>query len=265
MAVVAVLALLALPGAALRSGRAAARAGRRADELVRDPVHAERRPAAARRRAPTCARPPARSSPAALPRGPGARGRHEGVPRRRLRLPAARLRDRRACATRSSTSCTEAAATRATGSARAACRRSSTTSTRADPRQALIVVTPDGTADASWFDRLDGRAAQRGLRPATTSIGFVDRHYRTIADRRGRAIAGLSNGGHGATLPRRHRARPLQRRRRDVGQHRLGRASPAAPSSTRATARRGSTATCRCTSRATSTGSTSSWTSGRAA
>ena len=68
---------------------------------------------------------------------------------------------------------------------------------RADPRSALIVVTPDGTSDASWFDRLEGgpRNEEYVLRHL---IGFVDRNYRTLADRRGRAIAGLSNGGHGA-------------------------------------------------------------------
>src|SRR3954447_10924338 len=64
---------------------------------------------------------------------------------------------------------------------------------KADARNAVIVVTPDGTSDASGFDRLDG-STRNELYVLRAVIPFIDRHYRTIADRRGRAIAGLSNG-----------------------------------------------------------------------
>lgn len=67
---------------------------------------------------------------------------------------------------------------------------------RADARAAAIVVTPDGTPDASWFDRLDGSSRNQEYVLGSV-IPYVDRRFRTIADRRGRAIAGLSNGGHG--------------------------------------------------------------------
>jgi enterochelin esterase-like enzyme len=66
----------------------------------------------------------------------------------------------------------------------------------ADPRAAAIVVTPDGT-DGQWYDNIDG-----SLRNQTYVldylIPYVDRHFRTIASRNGRALDGLSNGGYGA-------------------------------------------------------------------
>lgn len=65
-----------------------------------------------------------------------------------------------------------------------------------DKRNALIAVMPDGT-DAQWYDSYD-----KTLLVETYFfdyvVPYIDRHYRTIADRRGRAIDGLSNGGFGA-------------------------------------------------------------------
>lgn len=63
-------------------------------------------------------------------------------------------------------------------------------------RQApLIVVMPDG--DRSFYcDTADGRAYEKAI--VQDLIGFVDTHFRTIARREGRSIAGLSMGGYGA-------------------------------------------------------------------
>ena len=66
-----------------------------------------------------------------------------------------------------------------------------------DKRNAVIVVMPDGTPDAGFFDAYDGRYLNERY-VLRYVIPFIDRHFRTIADRRGRVIDGLSNGGHGA-------------------------------------------------------------------
>lgn len=67
---------------------------------------------------------------------------------------------------------------------------------RKDPRNALIVVMPDGR-DAQWYDSYD-RTILNERYVLDHVMPYVERHFRTIADRRGRAIAGLSNGGYGA-------------------------------------------------------------------
>jgi S-formylglutathione hydrolase FrmB len=61
---------------------------------------------------------------------------------------------------------------------------------------AAIVVMPDGT-DAQWYDSLDGSLRNERY-VLDYVIPYVDRHFRTIAERSGRAIDGLSNGGYGA-------------------------------------------------------------------
>jgi enterochelin esterase-like enzyme len=66
-----------------------------------------------------------------------------------------------------------------------------------DENNAVIVVMPDGTSDAGWFDAYDARYLNERY-VLRYVIPYIDRHYRTIADRRGRVIDGLSNGGHGA-------------------------------------------------------------------
>jgi S-formylglutathione hydrolase FrmB len=65
-----------------------------------------------------------------------------------------------------------------------------------DHRNALIVISPDGTS-GQWYDAIDGslRNEEYVLRWV---VPYIDRHYRTIVDRRARAIDGLSNGGYGA-------------------------------------------------------------------
>ena len=66
----------------------------------------------------------------------------------------------------------------------------------ADPANAVIAVLPDGRS-GQWHDFLDGTFrietyVLRHLVPA------VDARFRTIDDRSGRAVIGLSNGGYGA-------------------------------------------------------------------
>ena len=65
----------------------------------------------------------------------------------------------------------------------------------------LIIVMPDGGSDGWYTDWYDG---DRPVQPRweTYHVGqlvpWIDATYRTIAARRGRAIAGLSMGGYGA-------------------------------------------------------------------
>jgi S-formylglutathione hydrolase FrmB len=66
----------------------------------------------------------------------------------------------------------------------------------ADARNAAIVVMPDGN-DAQWYDSIDG-TIQNERYVLDHVIPYVDNHFRTIADKAGRAIDGLSNGGYGA-------------------------------------------------------------------
>ena len=65
-----------------------------------------------------------------------------------------------------------------------------------DAANAAIVVMPDGT-DAQWHDSFDGLLRNQEYL-FDYLIPYVDRHFRTIAVRAGRAIDGLSNGGYGA-------------------------------------------------------------------
>ncbi len=67
-----------------------------------------------------------------------------------------------------------------------------------DPSRAVIAVMPDGNS-GNWHDYYDGAFMneQYVLRHV---VPYVDAHYRTIANRQGRAIGGLSNGGYGALL-----------------------------------------------------------------
>jgi diacylglycerol O-acyltransferase / trehalose O-mycolyltransferase len=62
---------------------------------------------------------------------------------------------------------------------------------RATARTPLIVVMPDGGRDATYTGRWTAYHARQLIR-------WVDARFRTVAARRGRAIAGLSMGGFGA-------------------------------------------------------------------
>ncbi len=57
-------------------------------------------------------------------------------------------------------------------------------------------MSPDGN-DAQWYDSYD-RTILNERYVLDYVMPYIDRHFRTIADRRGRAVAGLSNGGYGA-------------------------------------------------------------------
>jgi S-formylglutathione hydrolase FrmB len=65
-----------------------------------------------------------------------------------------------------------------------------------DPSKDLIVVTPDGGYMAEWRDEPSG-LLQIETYVVDHVLPYVDRYFRTIDDRRGRALAGLSNGGAG--------------------------------------------------------------------
>ena len=66
----------------------------------------------------------------------------------------------------------------------------------ADPANAVIVVMPDGRS-GQWFDYRDGSFLNEAY-VLDHLVPAVDDRFATIASRRGRAIAGLSNGGYGA-------------------------------------------------------------------
>jgi enterochelin esterase-like enzyme len=55
-----------------------------------------------------------------------------------------------------------------------------------------------GDPDPEWHDWGPGRNWETAA--AGESVRYVDRNYRTIASRRGRALIGLSAGGYGATI-----------------------------------------------------------------
>lgn len=65
-----------------------------------------------------------------------------------------------------------------------------------------ILVAPqgarDGDSDPEYLDWGPGRNWETAI--ATEVPSYVDRHFRTIANRRGRALVGLSAGGYGAVL-----------------------------------------------------------------
>jgi S-formylglutathione hydrolase FrmB len=66
----------------------------------------------------------------------------------------------------------------------------------ADPADAMIVVMPDATSSGSWKDDASGFPRNETY-VIDHVIPYVDTHLRTIADRSGRAMSGLSNGGAG--------------------------------------------------------------------
>ena len=82
---------------------------------------------------------------------------------------------------------------------------------------AVIQVVPDGSGLAAWFDRFDNnntsvqtaQKEEQGVAYGRTLnetyvlnwiIPYVDKHFRTIPTKAGRAIWGISNGGHGTML-----------------------------------------------------------------
>lgn len=67
----------------------------------------------------------------------------------------------------------------------------------ADTYQTLIVC-PDGDYSSWYFDSPMDSTMRYETYIATEVVDFIDKNYRTIADKNHRAITGLSMGGHGA-------------------------------------------------------------------
>ncbi len=64
----------------------------------------------------------------------------------------------------------------------------------------LILVCPDGGYDSWWLDSPMDSAVRYETFLAKELPAFIDKNYHTRADAGGRAISGLSMGGHGALL-----------------------------------------------------------------
>lgn len=62
----------------------------------------------------------------------------------------------------------------------------------------LIIVTPDGDPTSYYFDSPLVKTSQFETFIAKELVDKIDNTYRTIRDRKGRVLAGLSMGGHGA-------------------------------------------------------------------
>lgn len=62
----------------------------------------------------------------------------------------------------------------------------------------LIIVTPDGGHTSYYFDSPLDKTSQYETFISRELIEKIEGSYRTIQDRKGRVIAGLSMGGHGA-------------------------------------------------------------------
>ena len=67
----------------------------------------------------------------------------------------------------------------------------------ADQHQ-LIIVCPDGNFNSWYLDSPEQPNVKYETYVATELVNWIDSNYKTIAERKGRAITGLSMGGHGA-------------------------------------------------------------------
>lgn len=61
----------------------------------------------------------------------------------------------------------------------------------------IIFVCPDGKNSWYWDSPLNPSYRYETF-VSSELVKYIDKHYKTIADRKGRAITGLSMGGHGA-------------------------------------------------------------------
>lgn len=61
-----------------------------------------------------------------------------------------------------------------------------------------IIVCPDGNVTSWYFDSPVNPEWQYETYVSKELVSFIDAKYKTIKDRKGRAITGLSMGGHGA-------------------------------------------------------------------
>jgi len=62
----------------------------------------------------------------------------------------------------------------------------------------FIIVCPDGGFGSWYFDSPADETFQYETYVATELVGLIDQQYKTIKTKKGRAITGLSMGGHGA-------------------------------------------------------------------
>ncbi|MBI3718985.1 MAG: esterase family protein [Sphingobacteriales bacterium] len=62
----------------------------------------------------------------------------------------------------------------------------------------IIIVNPDGGWNSWYFDSPLDSNSQYETHVSKEVVSYVDKHYHTIANRKHRAITGLSMGGHGA-------------------------------------------------------------------
>ena len=65
-------------------------------------------------------------------------------------------------------------------------------------RYNMIIVNPDGNFGSWYIDSPEMPESKYETYTAKELVHWIDKHYSTINDRKGRAIAGLSMGGHGA-------------------------------------------------------------------
>jgi len=62
----------------------------------------------------------------------------------------------------------------------------------------VIIVCPDGNFGSWYYDSPVDSAWRYETYVSKELVNYIDAHYATIKDRKGRAITGLSMGGHGA-------------------------------------------------------------------
>jgi S-formylglutathione hydrolase FrmB len=62
----------------------------------------------------------------------------------------------------------------------------------------MIIICPDGGFAGWYFDSPVDKQSQYETYIAGELVSYIDRHYATVNNRSGRAITGLSMGGHGA-------------------------------------------------------------------
>jgi enterochelin esterase-like enzyme len=62
----------------------------------------------------------------------------------------------------------------------------------------VVMVDAGNSSYANWAESEDGRPLNFADHVCLDVIGYVDNHYRTIAERKGRAINGISMGANGA-------------------------------------------------------------------
>lgn len=65
-------------------------------------------------------------------------------------------------------------------------------------QDSIIIVCPDGHYNSWYLDAPIDSSIRYETYTSKELVSYIDAHYKTIADRTGRAITGLSMGGHGA-------------------------------------------------------------------